>query len=125
MTRQREQVGILRERVQSAEGVLDAYSQQFNVGQRDLLDVLDAQNDLFNAKSELVTAEYSELFAGYRLLAVTGDLMAALNIPYPEEARGAGSTMSSPKSRSMKKSDISPAAPQTAAEDSNDWTQPR
>ena len=125
MTRQREQVGILRERVQSADGVLNAYSQQFNVGQRDLLDVLDAQNDLFNARSELVTAEYSELFAGYRLLAVTGDLMAALNIPYPEEAQGAGAAMSPSKTKSMKKSDISPAAPQKAAVDSNDWTQPR
>lgn len=125
MTRQRERVAILRERVRSAEGVLSAYSQQFNVGQRDLLDVLDAQNDLFNAKSELVTAEYSELFAGYRLLAVTGDLMTAMNISYPEEAQGAGAAMSPSKSKSMKKSDASPATPQKAAVDDNDWTQPR
>ncbi|MGE0652725.1 MAG: TolC family outer membrane protein [Pirellulaceae bacterium] len=126
MTRQRQQVGILRERVTSAEGVLDAYGQQFNVGQRDILDVLDAQNDLFNAKSELATAEYSELFASYRLLAVTGDLMAALNIPYPEEARGAGEAMSPSKDKSMKKSEApSAAAPQKAAVDLNDWTQPR
>jgi adhesin transport system outer membrane protein len=87
MSRQRERAGILRERVKSAEGVLAAYSQQFNVGQRDLLDVLDAQNDLFNVRSELLTAEFSEIFASYRLVAVTGGLMASLNIARPSEAK--------------------------------------
>ncbi|MEE9290239.1 MAG: TolC family outer membrane protein, partial [Alphaproteobacteria bacterium] len=54
---QRRQVKVLGERLTSAEGVLAAYRQQFSVGQRDLLDVLDAQNDVFLARSAHTTAQ--------------------------------------------------------------------
>jgi adhesin transport system outer membrane protein len=88
MVRQRQQVEVLRDRLRGAEGVLAAYRQQFDVGQRDLLDVLDAQQDVFIARTNLTTAEFSELFANYRLLAVTGDLLPALKIEDPAEAEG-------------------------------------
>lgn len=128
MSRQRERASILRERVRSAEGVLAAYSQQFNVGQRDLLDVLDAQNDLFNVRSELLTAEFSEVFASYRLMAVTGGLMAALNVARPAEADGPGAALSPkeplPGEPVQKASATAPSAVKKKSSSAEvDWTQ--
>lgn len=85
---QRRQVKVLGERLTSAEGVLAAYRQQFSVGQRDLLDVLDAQNDVFLARSAHTTAQFSALFAGYRLVAVSGELLAVFQIKDPDEGAG-------------------------------------
>lgn len=88
LVRQREQVKVLADRQRSAEGVLAAYRQQFNVGQRDLLDLLDAQNDVFLARSAYTTADYSALFAGFRVVAVAGELLGALKIKDPGEGAG-------------------------------------
>lgn len=88
VVRQRQQMEVLGERLVSAEGVLSAYRQQFDVGQRDLLDVLDAQNDVFLARTAYTTADYSAQFAAYRVIAVSGELLAALQIADPEEGAG-------------------------------------
>ncbi|HET9149553.1 MAG TPA: TolC family outer membrane protein [Alphaproteobacteria bacterium] len=88
MVRQRELAAKLKDRVTASQGVLDAYRQQFNVGRRDLLDVLDAQNDVYAAKVASLTADYSAQFAAYRTLAVAGGLLAALDVSAPSEAAG-------------------------------------
>lgn len=59
---------------------LDSYRKQFNVGQRTLLDVLDARNETFQAEGLLVTARVNEVIAGERLLALMGQLTASLKI---------------------------------------------
>jgi adhesin transport system outer membrane protein len=64
----------------------DAYRQQFEVAQRTLLDVLDAENELFVSSGQLVTAQTNELLASYRILAVAGMLMTTLGISPPEQA---------------------------------------
>ena len=84
MVRQREQTAKLADRVRAAESVYAAYRQQFDIGRRDVLDVLNAQNDLYNARSAALTADYSAQFATYRILAVCGDLLGALNIAPPK-----------------------------------------
>ncbi|MFO1070680.1 MAG: TolC family outer membrane protein [Geminicoccaceae bacterium] len=76
----------LRAKAEAQRRTRDAYAQQFEIGQRDLLDVLDAENELFLARVGLVTAEYNERFAVYRLLAVTGDLLGTLGVAAPREA---------------------------------------
>lgn len=100
---QREEVKVLGERLSSAEGVLSAYRQQFGVGRRDLLDVLDAQNDVFLARSAHTTAQFSALFAGYRLIAVSGELLAALKIKDPAEGAGGRAMARRGKKKSAKK----------------------
>jgi adhesin transport system outer membrane protein len=75
-----------RARAEAQRRTRDAYAQQFEIGQRDLLDVLDAENELFLSRIALVTAEYNERFATYRVLAVTGTLLETLDIPPPREA---------------------------------------
>jgi len=64
----------------------DAYRQQFEVAQRTLLDVLDAENELFVSSGQLVTAQTNELLASYRILAVGGMLLSTLGVAAPEQA---------------------------------------
>lgn len=64
----------------------DAYRQQFEVAQRTLLDVLDAENELFVSSGQLVTSQTNELLASYRVLAVAGNLLSTLGIAAPEQA---------------------------------------
>lgn len=52
----------------------DMYLEQFNVGQRSLLDVLDAENELFTSSMQLVTAQMNEIAAQYRLITLGGKL---------------------------------------------------
>ena len=58
----------------------DAYLQQFNVGQRSLLDVLDSENELYSSSIQLVTARLNEIAAMYRLKALGGELLAGLGV---------------------------------------------
>jgi len=76
----RNNVDILKREVEANERTRDVYKQQFEIGQRGLLDLLDADNELFNARDSLVTAEFTELFANYRLLASQGALQKALGL---------------------------------------------
>ncbi len=63
----------------------DIYAEQFEVGTRQLLDLLDGENELFLNRVELVTAVYTERFAAYRVLAVVGELLNALEVVRPRE----------------------------------------
>jgi outer membrane protein, adhesin transport system len=65
---------------------LGAYEQQFEVAQRTLLDVLDAENELFVAEGQLITAQTNEQLASYRILAVGGQLLETLGVSAPEQA---------------------------------------
>lgn len=53
----------------------DMYLEQFNVGQRSLLDVLDAENELFSSSIQLVTSQQNVIAAQYRLIALGGDFL--------------------------------------------------
>jgi adhesin transport system outer membrane protein len=66
--------------------VVKAYKDQFNLDRRTLLDVLDAQNELFVSRSNTVNAEFLETFAVYRLLALKGALLPTLEVGYPAES---------------------------------------
>jgi adhesin transport system outer membrane protein len=52
----------------------DMYLDQFNVGQRSLMDLLDSENELFSTSIQLVTAQMNEIAAQYRLLTLGGKL---------------------------------------------------
>ncbi|GAB4231086.1 MAG: hypothetical protein Tsb0032_37320 [Kiloniellaceae bacterium] len=62
------------------------YEQQFEVAQRTLLDVLDAENELFVSEGQLITAQTNEQLASYRILAVGGVLLETLGVSAPEQA---------------------------------------
>ena len=58
----------------------DAYIEQFVAGQRSLLDVLDAESELYNSSTQAVTANGNILVASYRLLALAGVLLPDMNV---------------------------------------------
>lgn len=69
--------------VDSSIVALDGVKQEQEVGTRTTLDVLDAEQELFQAKVSLVTAQTKEVVAVYDLLAACGGLTAsdlALNV---------------------------------------------
>lgn len=57
-----------------------AYKEQFSLGQRNLLDLLDTQNELFSARKDYLDASFNELSARYRLLNATGQLLNSLRV---------------------------------------------
>ena len=65
--------------------VVRAYMDQFELDRRTLLDVLDAQNELFVSRSNALNNEVLEMFAVYRLLALKGELLPTLDIAYQAE----------------------------------------
>ncbi len=66
--------------------VVKAYKDQFDLNRRTLLDVLDSQNELFVARANAVNAQYLEMFAVYRMLALKGDLLKTLEVSMPRES---------------------------------------
>jgi outer membrane protein, adhesin transport system len=82
----RTRVRALARGVEAQRATRDIYAQQFDLGQRGLLDLLDAENELFNDRSNLVTASFTEMFAVYRVLAVIGTLLDTLEIDRPMQA---------------------------------------
>ncbi len=66
--------------------VVRAYKDQFALDRRTLLDVLDAQNELFVSRSNTINSEFLEMFSIYSLLALKGQLLPTLNVAYPRES---------------------------------------
>lgn len=66
--------------------VVRAYKDQFSLDRRTLLDVLDAQNELFVSRSNTVNSEFLEMLAVYRLLGLKGALLPTLQVEYPRES---------------------------------------
>ncbi len=64
----------------SMEKARDAYRKQFDIGQRSLLDLLDTENELFQARRAYVSAEYDLGIAQARARASAGELLASLGL---------------------------------------------
>ena len=67
--------------------VLLSYREQFNIGRRSLLDVLDAQNTRYNVQAQAQTAQLAKLYAQYRVLAAENRLTQCLGVQIPLAAR--------------------------------------
>ncbi|WP_217450864.1 TolC family outer membrane protein [Vogesella oryzae] len=74
------QLDALRQHALSTEKARDAYRSQFDIGQRTLLDLLDSENELFDARREQINGELNQQLAIYRVLGESGRLLEALQI---------------------------------------------
>jgi len=83
---QQKLLGQLDQQSRVSDDLVISYREQFNVGRRSLLDVLDAENTRHNVQVERETARFAELFAEYKVLAATHQLLKTLNIPEPKDA---------------------------------------
>lgn len=86
LTNQTRLVGELETQGRVADDLLLSYREQFNVGRRSLLDVLDAQNTRQNVQAQIETARLAKVYAQYRVLAATNRLVEALGVAMPTEA---------------------------------------
>src|SRR3954468_24463937 len=83
---QEERIELLKKQVEANQQTYEGYVQQFDIGQRGLLDVLDAANELFISQDQLIQAQTEENFAAYRILASQGQLVESAGLTYPVEA---------------------------------------
>lgn len=79
-----EQLGYLDRNVVSIQKARDAYRQQFDIGQRSLLDLLNSENELYTAKRAYVLAEQDLATAVVRTYAGMGTLVASLGLKRPD-----------------------------------------
>lgn len=63
-----------------------SYQEQFKIGERTLLDLLNTQNNKFNTQVAVETSRFAVLFSGYGILAATGTLLATLDLTPPSQA---------------------------------------
>jgi adhesin transport system outer membrane protein len=71
-----------------SDDLLLSYREQFNIGRRSLLDVLDAQNTRYNVQAQTETARLAKLYAQYRVLASENRLVECLGVARPAAAIG-------------------------------------
>lgn len=80
LTTAKDQLQWLQSHQEHAEKTIGAYHEQFQVGQRQLLDLLDSENEVFASKRSYVNGKYEVLTTEYRILKEMGLLPTALNI---------------------------------------------
>ncbi|MEO5371801.1 MAG: TolC family outer membrane protein [Magnetococcus sp. DMHC-1] len=79
----RNRLGYLEKHVAISSKVSAAYADQFKIGKRTLLDVLNSETELFTAKSTLATEQFNYLTNAFRLMAGMGKLQDFLGIQNP------------------------------------------
>ena len=80
--------GELETQSRISDDLLLSYREQFNIGRRSLLDVLDAQNTRYNVQAQAETARMARLYAQYRVLAAQNRLIDCLGLQRPAAATG-------------------------------------
>ena len=91
-----DQMKIQKDRVRINEGLLSTHENQFEAAKANILQILQSDNALFNARFALMNGEYRHLASQYAILASMGRLQDALNIrpvtaaaaPAPAAANG-------------------------------------
>ncbi|HBD9374120.1 TPA: TolC family outer membrane protein [Legionella pneumophila] len=73
----------LKQHVTASRKTRAAYQDEFKVGKRTLLDLLDSQNEYYESQIELARAENDEVLSRYRILNGMGCLLKYLNLRLP------------------------------------------
>ncbi len=81
-----DRIDYLRDHIKATSETAGAYSKQFDIGRRTLLDVLDTEAEAINARIDMVEAEADGMVAQYRILNGMGELVSAFDLSWPEEA---------------------------------------
>src|SRR5690606_6018662 len=74
------QIEYLDQHQLSTEKARDAYRRQFDIGQRSLLDLLDTENELFQARRSYINALHDLEVAHARVAASLGGLVESLGL---------------------------------------------
>ncbi len=79
-------VAALTRQLQADRKTIAAFDKEYELGQRSLIDLLNAQNQYFNAAVSLTSSRGVIVFADYQLLAAMGTLLEYLKAPPPVDA---------------------------------------
>ena len=82
----RDRLPSLDRYVKSSDSTRVSYAQQFSIGQRTLLDLLDSENEYFTSRSTQTNGKFTEMSARYRILNAMGLLLSTLEVKPPEQA---------------------------------------
>ncbi|KTC19434.1 channel protein TolC [Pseudomonas marginalis ICMP 9505] len=77
------QLPVAQQYVDHSTRVRTSYQQQFGLGQRTLLDLLDSENELFTASRRLEEIKNIQLFTQYRIKATMGELLKSQGVVAP------------------------------------------
>lgn len=80
------QLPIAKDYAERSMKVRSAYQEQFSLGDRSLLDMLDSENEVFTAQRRYVELQFTEMFSTYRINARTGTLLKALKVQPPSSS---------------------------------------
>lgn len=81
-----DRIKYLEEHAQATAATATAFSKQFDLGKRTLLDVLDTEAEAIDARRDLIGATYDGLYSRYRILNGMGALVHSLGLKWPEES---------------------------------------
>ncbi|MBX9777188.1 MAG: TolC family outer membrane protein [Xanthobacteraceae bacterium] len=81
-----DRIAALTRQIAADRRVIEAYTKEYELGQRSLIDLLNAYNQLFNARVSLESTRGTAVFADYQLLAAMGQLTAYLKQPTSVDA---------------------------------------
>ncbi len=86
MRNSQQQFPIAEQYADRSRRVRDAYQQQFNIGERTLLDLLDSENELFTSSRRREDLRYTTMYSQYRVKAVMGSLIQSQGVVAPMAA---------------------------------------
>ena len=73
-----EQMPFLRDYKKHSKKTLKFYTKEYTLGERSMLDLISAENDLKRSKDELISAQYALLLSKYRIMDSMGLTMVAV-----------------------------------------------
>lgn len=76
------QMEYIKSHRELSEKTLKSYSEEFDLGRRTLLDILDTEEELYSAERELATAKYDYIYAQYRVLESVGILSSYIDTSF-------------------------------------------
>ena len=82
----RDQLESLKIHEDASKQALEAYRKQFSIGQRTLLDLLDQENEAYQASINYINGQYDAEYSTYRILAGIGKFLWALQVNPPVPA---------------------------------------
>ncbi len=74
------QIKFLSTHIEKARETVESYGEEFFIGQRDLLDLLDAESELNSAQNQHADAYYELMAARFRILEGVGNLFPSLEM---------------------------------------------
>ncbi len=82
----KQKIDLLLSHKESSVRVVEAYRQQFGIGRRSLLDVLDSENEAYQAERNYIQGHYDLLLTRAQVLNSTGELLSTMKLsPLPDE----------------------------------------